>query len=177
MLLQNTRLIFPVSLDCSLYYHTCCHRDHPPSLLSQPCPTCLQIFFLPSFIFLYISCEVLEFPRSCASAKHFACALYHHLIILLIQSKSHSHTATSITSFILTPIYISHPSVLKSDLSYTDLSYFFKFLLRSLIFELYFLRNVGKIHEEQMPIKIKPIKPDKTREFHHSVVSILVINL
>lgn len=161
-------LILPVSPSSSLHSHTCCHSNHLPCLLPQLCPTCLQIFPCPYSSFSILAVSFLSFFKA-VSAKHFACTLYHCPIITLIQSKSHSHRTTSSTPFALTLIYISRPSVPKSDLSYTDASLSLKFLFRRLIFELYFLRNVGKIYEQKM--SIKSIKPDKTGECLHSVIN------
>lgn len=91
---------------------------------------------LPSFIFFHISAELLELLQSCVSAKRFACTLYHCPIIPLIQSSHIAMEPLPAHPSLLTLIYISHPSVLKSDLSYTDASLSLKILFRRLIFEL-----------------------------------------
>lgn len=112
---------------------------------------------LPSFIFFHISCELLELLQSFISAKNFACALYHCLIIPLIQSKTHSHRTTSSMPFTLTLIYISHPSVLKSDLSYTNAFRSLKFLFRRELWTL-FSQKCWQNTLKKNPIK--SIKPD-----------------
>lgn len=111
---------------------------------------------LPSFMFFHISCELLEHLQTLQTP------CLHSLALSYCSSNSHSHKTTFSTPFTLTLMYISPPPVLKSDLSYTDASLSLNFLFRRSIFELCFLRNVGKIHEQKMSIKC--IKPDKTGE-------------
>lgn len=150
-------LMLPVSSCSGLHSHTCCQRNHLPCPLSQLCSTCLQIFSCPHLSFSILAVSFLSFFKALFLPKNFACALYHCLIIPLIQSKTHSHRATSSMPFTLTLIYISHPSVLKSDLSYTDAFLSLKFLFRR---ELRTLFSQKCWQNTLKKNSIKSIKPD-----------------